>query len=79
MVAEVIEIQIGGLTIVNNLFDACKELIHQKKSPLPVKINFTIKLPNGEIKTITVRDENSGTVAYGDFVGLPSFLEYAHE
>jgi len=38
------------------------------------ELHFTIKLPNGEITHITIRDEGNGTVAYGDFEGLSSFF-----
>ena len=43
------------------------------------KMHFTIKLPNGETKHITIRDEDGETVAYGDFEGLPSFLDYSRQ
>ena len=43
------------------------------------KLNFTIKLPDGTIKSITIRDEDDQTVAYGDFEGLPDFLDYSKE
>ena len=51
-------------------------------SPLRIaraKINFTIELPDGKIRNITIRDEDNETVAYGSFEGLPSFLDYAKE
>jgi len=43
------------------------------------KMNFAIKLPDGKVKYITIRDEDEETVAYGDFEGLPSALDYAKE
>jgi len=43
------------------------------------KIHFTIQCPDGKVRFITIRDEDGGTVAYGDFEGLPSFLDYAKD
>lgn len=79
MKAIVKQIQIGGGQIVDTLEDACIEflaMIH-RQDVARYKINFTIELPNGEIKAITIRDEGNETVAYGDFEGLPSMLDYA--
>lgn len=81
MKARVIEIQIGGSDICHDLKDTCEQYLDMLRDPdiLPrTKIHFTIKLPSSEIKTITIRDEDDGTVAYGDFEGLPSFLDYAN-
>lgn len=75
MKAIVKEIQVGGVYDAVNLEDACNKFCDCPRS----KINFTIKLPNGEIKSITIRDEDDETVAYGDFEGLPSFLEYSRD
>ena len=75
MKAIVKEIQVGGVTIVNSLFLACHQ--YACEDPPRPKINFTIELPDGEIKAITIRDEGDETVAYGDFEGLPSMLDYA--
>jgi len=79
--AVVKEIQVGGYKCVHSLWEACKayctmietEEIHRDK------LIFFIKLPNGEIKQITIRDADNETVAYGDFEGLPDFLDYAKE
>jgi len=41
------------------------------------KISFCIILPTSEVRQITIRDEDDMTIAYGDFEGLPSILDYA--
>jgi len=77
------DIQVGGGICVISLEEACKEFIRMvsrsSDSGYRAKINFTIKLPSGTIKAITIRDEDGETVAYGDFEGLPSMLDYAKE
>jgi len=35
-----------------------------------------VKLPSGEIRQTTIRQEDEEIVAYGDFGELPSFLDY---
>ena len=81
MKAIVKEIQVGGGVCVSNLEEACKEFVkmtsRSSESGYRAKINFTIKLPDGTIKAITIRDEDEETIAYGDFEGLPDFLEYS--
>lgn len=83
MKAVVKEIQVGGSVCVNSLEEACKEFIrmtlHSSYGGYRAKINFAIKLPDGAIKAITIRDEDDKTVAYGDFEGLPSMQDYAKE
>ena len=81
MKAIVKEIQVGGLKIVPSLAKACEQYVLMMSCDLPyvAKIRFSIELPNGETKSITIRDEDEQTVAYGDFEGLPSFLDYAKE
>jgi len=81
MKAIVIEIQIGGLDIYHSLWNACREYANgvAHNTILRSKINFAIKLPDGKVKYITIRDEDEETVAYGDFEGLPSALDYAKE
>ena len=69
MKAKVIEIQVGGGAIYPSLLEACLEY---------PKV-YLIELPNGNHKSITIRDEDDGVVAYGDFEGLPSFLDYSKE
>jgi hypothetical protein len=77
------EIQVGGGHCVSSLEEACKEFMkmvsRSGETGYRAKLNFTIKLPNGEIKYITIRDDDNETVAYGDFEGLPSFLDYSKE
>ena len=77
MKAIVKEIQVGGVWDAESLEDACLKYITLK--PNRSKIIFVIQLPNKEIKQITIRDEDAETVAYGDFKGLPSFLDYSKE
>jgi len=72
-------IQFGGFVYCHTLEKACRgysKYLNECKN-LRTKMIFVIELPNGEIKQITIRDEDGKTVAYGDFEGLPSFLEYA--
>uniref|UniRef100_A0A6H1ZF01 Uncharacterized protein n=1 Tax=viral metagenome TaxID=1070528 RepID=A0A6H1ZF01_9ZZZZ len=79
MKAIVKEIQVGGDIILTNLEDACEEycgMLFRQDAP-KTKIHFTIEMPDGSIKGITIRDTDGETVAYGDFEGLPSFLDYA--
>ena len=76
-VAVVTEIQVGGAYLASSLEETC--LLFVSKQPARPKISFAIRLPNGETKYITIRDEDEMTVAYGDFEGLPSMLEYAKE
>lgn len=78
MKAIITKIQVGGQRIVRSLDEACVEYVLMVE-PLRAKITFIIKLPNGETRHITIRDEDGQTVAYGDFGGLPSFLDYAKE
>ena len=82
MGAVVVEIQVGGSKIVHSLKEACEEYLKMLKDAefAPrTKIHFTIRTLGGEVKAFTVRDEDTQTVAYGGFEGLPSFLDYAKE
>ena len=81
MKAIVTEIQVGGFHTCHNLKDACEEYLDMLNvtSTPRAKLHFTICLPNGTRKTVTIRDEDKQTVAYGNFEGLPSFLDYAKE
>ena len=74
MIAKVVYIQVGGGLNATSLEDACKKFL-SKDSPRD-KIHFLIELPSGEQRWITIRDDDGETVAYGNFVGLPDFLEY---
>lgn len=79
MKAIVKQIQVGGSYIASNLEDACVEFCRPKHDYGIPKIHFLIELPNGETKFVTIRDEDSQTVAYGDFEDLPSFTDYAKD
>ena len=81
MVAKVTEIQVGGGKVAKTLEEACREYVRisEDEQGFRPKINFAIRCPDGKTRTITIRDEDSSTIAYGDFVGLPSYLEYASE
>lgn len=85
MKAVVKGIQVGGYRNCRSLEEAaceyikCINLWHHNVIVPRTKIHFDIKLPNGEVKHITIRDEDEETVAYGDFEGLPSALDYAKE
>ena len=68
-------IQVDGSYDAHSLGDACVALI----AGGGYKIHFAIELPDGSMRTITIRDDENGTVAYGDFEGLPDFLDYSKE
>ena len=77
--AVVREIQIGGLTVVNTpqFSDLVKAFDWDSTEIIPMKVAFTITLPNGRTKHLTIRQETDCMIVYGDFDGLPSFLDYA--
>ncbi len=75
----VTEIQVGGGPLASTLEEAFTLYIFGLPSSAPDKINFTVKLLTGEVKHITLRQENDQVIAYGDLEGLPSFLEYSKE
>ncbi len=78
MVAVVTEIQTGGVYNTTSLDDAIKVYHHDGKHNMSIaKINFSIQLPDGTKRSITVRQEKDRVVAYGNFDGLESFIEYA--
>jgi len=81
MKAVVTGIQVGGFWDENSLEDAVHRYLAMLLSEggYRAKMIFAIKLPSGETKQITIRDEDGETVAYGDFEGLPSFLDYSKE
>ena len=81
MKAVVKQIQVGGIGIYHSLEAACsgfQRMINGTEC-YRTKMIFVIKLPDGSIRLITIRDDDNETVAYGDFEGLPSFLDYAKE
>lgn len=77
--AKVKEIQVCGGTIHTSLYEACKEYIKSIDEGWTEKekLHFTIILSSGKVKCITIRQEGDGMVAYGDFEGLPNFLDWA--
>ncbi len=81
--AIVVNIQIGGAYEAKNLEEACRKYIEMVDGSIQMgyraKMSFVIKALDGEDKQITIRDEDYQTVAYGNFAGLPSFLDYARE
>ena len=80
--AIVTSIQVGGAHNVSSLEEACRQYIKMVETASDggyrAKIQFIIQLPK-DVKSITIRDEDDQTVAYGDFEGLPSFLDYSKE
>lgn len=80
MKATVRGIQVCGGRIFDNLEEACRDYLQCLEEGIDrEKLNFTIVLPDNEIKYITIRQEENKVVAYGDFNGLPSALDYARE
>ena len=80
MKAVVNQIQVCGRRLHKMLSDACLDYLKCiAEGTDREKMNFSITLPNGEIKHITIRQEDDEVVAYGDFEGLPNVLEYARE
>ena len=77
-VARVKEIQVCGIRTFTNIVDACDDYLNcLEQGTDREKMNFLVELPDGQVKHITFRQEDDGIVAYGDFEGLPSFLDYA--
>ena len=80
MGAIVDEIQVCGGRLFNNLEKACIDYLKCLADGVDrEKLNFRITLPNGDIKHITIRQEDDAIVAYGDFEGLPNAFDYARE
>ena len=77
MLAKVREIQVNGYYICRNIRDACKKLLADDGSL--EKLNIAVILKDGSVKHLTIRQEDDCIYAYGDFAGLPDFLEYAQE
>lgn len=70
-------IQVGGWHNCHSLRDACEEYLEScEKETSRDKICFIIDTEQGQ-KQITIRQEEKGMVAYGDFSELPSFIEYS--
>ena len=78
--ATVNEIQVCGGKTYKMLSEACLDYLECiAEGTDREKISFSILLSNGETKHITIRQTDSKTIAYGDFAGLPNFLEWASE
>lgn len=77
-VARVKEIQVCGGRLFTMLSDACLDYIECISQGIDrEKMNFSVILPDGQVKHITFRQEDDGIVVYGDFEGLPSMLDWA--
>jgi hypothetical protein len=68
--AEVIEIQVCGGKICADLKSACEEYLRCIENDVD---------RNDVVKHITFRKTDDGIVVYGDFEGLPNFVEWAKE
>lgn len=80
MIPHVIQIQVCGGKLCPTLETACQEYLECLMNDVDrEKISFTIVLGKGQTKHITIRQESNRVVAYGDFEGLPNFLEYAQQ
>ena len=76
--AKLNSIQVCGVRLFDNLYDACRNYILTVEEGIDrEKLNFSIQLANGQTKHITIRQEENGVIAYGDFEGLPNALEWA--
>jgi len=72
------EIQVCGGKCHKMLSEACLDYLESiVRGTDRSKMHFTITLSNGEVKAITIRQEDDRVIAYGDFEGLPSALEWA--
>ena len=72
------EIQVCGHRLHTNLASACRDYLDCLASGIDrEKIHFSFLLPNGESKSITIRQDGDRVIAYGDFEGLPNALEWA--
>ena len=76
--ATVKEIQVCGGKIHTFLSTACLDYLEcLARGTDREKMNFAITQANGEVKHITIRQEDDRIVAYGDFEGLPNAIDYA--
>ena len=79
MIPIVNEIQVCGGSLFTDLESACRDYLKcLEEGTDREKLNFSILLPSGT-KHITIRQEYTRVVAYGDFAELPDALEYAME
>jgi len=76
--AKVREIQSCGGKISLRLMDACFDYLEDVIDGTDrSKLNFSIETDSGDIKHITFCQEDNGIHVYGDFEGMPNFLEWA--
>ena len=72
------EIQVCGMSLYDNLYDACRDYIKAVKTGTDrEKLNFAVELDDGTTKHITFRETDNGIEVYGDFEGMPNMLEWA--
>jgi len=75
--AKVIEIQVCGGRITTGLLDMCSAYIQNvEEGTDSPKLHFTIMMDDNTVRHITFRQEDESIVGYGNFEGLPSFLDY---
>ncbi len=76
--AKVKEIQVCGGRVVTGLLSACDEFITEidRETDRP-KLHFAIVLDDGSIKSITFRQIGGEVEVYGDFEGMPNFLDWS--
>lgn len=78
--AKVREIQVCGTRTTTRLSDACLGYLEEVTEGTDrEKLNFSITLDDGTTKHITFRQENDGIHVYGDFEGMPNFLEWSRK
>ena len=76
--AKVKEIQVCGGKFFDHLYYACVDYIKCRNEGVDrEKLNFTVTLDSGETKHITFRQEDDGVHVYGDFEGMPNFLQWS--
>ncbi len=78
--AKVKEIQICGGPLAITLEAACYEYLRQLRQDTDrEKLAFSIVLDTGETKHITFRQMDDGIHVYGDFEGMPNFLDWSKQ
>ncbi len=70
------EIQVNGFCLSTTLPQVLKA---PSLGEIPYKISFCIRCLDGKNRQITIRQEDSRIIAYGDFEGLIDFIQYAQE
>ena len=80
MKAIIKDIQVCGVGVYYNLHDACAEYLRCVDNGTDrEKMSFQIVLSTGDIKHITIRQEEGWIAIYGDLGELPGFIEFAKE